>query len=74
LDTGNVDESDSASLKVAVPAGPQSCHGVVPAAEAYRLKEAYPQSIESARKAIQLAPTRRGGFWLAEKPAPKRRL
>ncbi len=36
-------------------------------AEAYRLKEAYPQSIEAARKAIQLTPNKaEAHFWLAE--------
>jgi tetratricopeptide (TPR) repeat protein len=36
-------------------------------AEAYRMKEAYPQSIDAARKAIQLAPSKaEAHFWLAE--------
>ena len=44
-------------------------------AQAYRLKELYPQSIEAARKAIQLTPKNaEPHLWLARQPAPERQV
>ena len=66
LDTGNVDEAVR-QLNTAVQRDPNHAMSWYLLAEAYRLKEAYPQSIESARKAIQLTPNKaEAHFWLAE--------
>src|SRR5689334_1679447 len=66
LDTGNVDEAVR-QLNVAVGRDPNHAMSWYLLAEAYRLKEAYPMSIEAARKAIQLTPNKaEAHFWLAE--------
>jgi tetratricopeptide (TPR) repeat protein len=66
LDIGNVDESIR-QLNICVQRDDKHAMSWYLLAEAYRMKEAFPQSIESARKAIQLTPNKaEAHFWLAE--------
>jgi tetratricopeptide (TPR) repeat protein len=66
LDIGNVDESIR-QLNICVQRDGKHAMSWYLLAEAYRMKEAFPQSIESARKAIQLTPNKaEAHFWLAE--------
>ena len=55
LDTGATDES-LRQFNAVLTRNPNHAEALQHQAEAYRLKELYSQSIESARKAIQLAP------------------
>ncbi|PYT31178.1 MAG: hypothetical protein DMG57_06130 [Acidobacteria bacterium] len=66
LDIGNVDEAVR-QLISAVGRDAKCSMGWYLLAQAYRMKDAYPQSIEAAGKAIQLAPNNaEAHFWLAE--------
>ncbi|MEO8025717.1 MAG: tetratricopeptide repeat protein [Bryobacteraceae bacterium] len=66
LDTGSVDESIR-QLNVAVDREPKNAMALYLQAQAYRMKDLYPQSIESARKAITLTPNNgEAHLWLAE--------
>src|SRR5712692_2978149 len=66
LDTGAVDESIR-QLNLVTQRDPSNATGFYLQAQAYRMKELYPQSIESARTAIRLAPANaEAHLWLAE--------
>lgn len=66
LDTGNVDEAIRQLVVVTQrDAGHALAHYLL--AQAYRMKDMYPQSIESAQKAIALTPNNaEAHLWLAE--------
>jgi tetratricopeptide (TPR) repeat protein len=66
LDTGNVDEAIR-QLNVVTQREPGNATAQYLAAQAYRMKDLYPQSIEAAMKAIQITPNNaEAHFWLAE--------
>jgi len=66
LDIGDTDEAIR-QLTVVGQRDPKNAMGQYLLAQAYRMKEQYPQSIEAARKAIQLNPNNpEPHFWLAE--------
>ena len=76
LDIGNVDEAIR-QINAVLTRDPNHAVALTMLAQAYRFKELYPQSIEAARKAIQLTPTNaEPHLWLADslrlsaKPAP----
>ena len=54
LDTGNVDEAVR-QFETVIQRDPKNVQALTHLAQAYRMKEAYPQSIESARNAVRLA-------------------
>ena len=56
LDIGDVDEA-LRQINIVLVRQPDHAVALTMAAQAYRLKELYPQSIEAAHKAIQLTPT-----------------
>ena len=66
LDTGNVDETvRQLSAVLSRDAGHAQAHYLL--AQAYRMKGAYNESIESARKALRVTPNNaEAHFWLAE--------
>ncbi len=66
LDTGNVDESIR-QLNRASDRDPKNAMALYLQAQAYRMKDLYPQSIDSARQAIVLTPNNgEAHLWLAE--------
>ena len=66
LDVGNVDEAIR-QFNYVLQRAPDHSLALTLQAQAYRLKDLYPESVESARKAIQLAPKRaEPHLWLAE--------
>jgi len=66
LDTGDVDEAIR-QLNTVLQREPNHAVALTLIAQAYRFKELYPQSIESARKAIQMnAKTAEPHLWLAD--------
>jgi len=66
LDIGNVDEAIR-QLNFVLQRRPNHAEALTLLAQAYRLKELYAQSIESARKAIKLAPhNAEPHLWLAD--------
>jgi tetratricopeptide (TPR) repeat protein len=66
LDTGAVDESIR-QLNLVAQRDPSNGTAFYLQAQAYRMKDLYPQSIESARTAIRLAPANaEAHLWLAE--------
>ena len=66
LDIGNVDEAIR-QLNVVVQRDPGKALAYYLLAQAFRMKDLYPDSIESARKAISLNPNiAEAHFWLAE--------
>jgi tetratricopeptide (TPR) repeat protein/uncharacterized caspase-like protein len=66
LDTGNVDEAIR-QLNFVLERQPNHAVALTIQAQAYRLKELYKQSIESARKAIRLTPKNaEPHLWLAD--------
>lgn len=66
LDTGAVDEAIR-QLNVVTQRDTSNAMAFYLEAEAYRLKEAYPQAIEAARQAIKLAPANaEAHLWLAD--------
>ncbi len=66
LDTGNVDEAIR-QLNTVLQREPNHAVGLTLIAQAYRFKDLYPQSIEAARKAIQINPkTAEPHLWLAD--------
>jgi tetratricopeptide (TPR) repeat protein len=66
LDTGDVDEA-LRQLNTVLQREPQHAVALTLLAQAYRFKELYPESIESARKAIQSNPkTAEPHLWLAD--------
>jgi tetratricopeptide (TPR) repeat protein len=66
LDIGNVDEAIR-QFNVVLQRNPKHTTSLTLIAQAYRLKELYPQSIESARAAIVTAPkSAEPHMWLAE--------
>ncbi|HET6962781.1 MAG TPA: tetratricopeptide repeat protein [Terriglobia bacterium] len=66
LDTGNVDEAIR-QLNTVAGRQPDDAMSNYLLAQAYRMKDLYPQSIDAAGKAIQLMPKNaEAHFWLAE--------
>ncbi|MEO7145666.1 MAG: tetratricopeptide repeat protein, partial [Bryobacteraceae bacterium] len=66
LDTGDVDEAIR-QLNVATQRQPNDAMALYLQAQAYRMKQLYPQAIDSARQAIRLTPNNgEAHFWLAE--------
>ena len=66
LDTGDVDEAIR-QLNTVLQREPAHAVALTLIAQAYRFKELYPQSIETARKAIQASPkTAEPHLWLAD--------
>jgi len=66
LDTGSVDEAIR-QLNFVLQRRPNHAVALTLLAQAYRLKELYPQSIDTARKAIRLAPRNaEPHLWLAD--------
>ena len=66
LDTGAVDEAIR-QLNLVTQRDPSNAMAFYLEAEAYRLKEAYPQAIEAARNAIKLTPANaEAHLWLAD--------
>jgi tetratricopeptide (TPR) repeat protein len=66
LDKGDVDEAIR-QLDTATRREPNNAMGLYLQAQAYRMKQLYPQAIDAARKAIQLTPNNgEAHFWLAE--------
>jgi tetratricopeptide (TPR) repeat protein len=66
LDIGNVDEAIR-QLNAVMQHDPNHALALRMLAQSYRMKDLYPQSIESARKAIHLSPNvAESHFWLAE--------
>jgi tetratricopeptide (TPR) repeat protein len=66
LDTGNVDEAIR-QVNAVLQRKPDHAVALTMLAQAYRLKEVYPQSVEAARKAIRLAPSSaEPHLWLAD--------
>jgi len=66
LDIGNVDEAIR-QFNIVLQREPKHTTALTLIAQAYRLKELYPQSIEAARTAIQTAPkSAEPHMWLAE--------
>jgi len=66
LDTGNVDEAIR-QLNTVTGRQPDDAMSNYLLAQAYRMKDLYPQSIDAAGKAIQLMPKNaEAHFWLAE--------
>jgi tetratricopeptide (TPR) repeat protein len=66
LDTGGVDESIR-QLNIVTQRDKQNATALYMQAQAYRMKELYPQSIDSARASIQLAPaSAEAHLWLAD--------
>jgi tetratricopeptide (TPR) repeat protein/uncharacterized caspase-like protein len=66
LDTGSVDESIR-QTNIVLQRQPNHAVALTMLAQAYRLKELYPQSIDAARKAIQLTPKNaEPHLWLAD--------
>jgi tetratricopeptide (TPR) repeat protein len=66
LDIGNVDEAIR-QFNIVLQREPKHTTALTLVAQAYRLKELYPQSIESARSAIKVAPkSAEPHMWLAE--------
>lgn len=66
LDIGNSDEAVR-QLNAAVNRDPKNAMALYLQAQAYRMKDLYPQSIESSRKAIALTPNNgEAHLWLAE--------
>ena len=66
LDIGNVDEAIR-QLNAVLQRDPKHAVALTLIAQAYRLKELFPQSVESARLAIQLTPKNaEPHLWLAE--------
>jgi len=66
LDVGNVDEAIR-QFNLVLQRDPGQTDALTMLAQAYRFKQLYPQSIESAGKAIQLAPKRAEPYlWLGD--------
>ncbi len=66
LDVGNVDEAIR-QFNLVLQRDPRHTDALTMLAQAYRFKQLYPQSIESAGKAIQLAPKRAEPYlWLGD--------
>jgi tetratricopeptide (TPR) repeat protein len=66
LDIGNVDESIR-QVNIVLQRNPKHASALTMLAQAYRLKEMYPQSMEAARKAIALTPaSAEPHLWLAD--------
>ncbi len=66
LDVGNVDEAVR-QFNIVLQRDPNHAVALTLLSQAYRLKELYPQSIEAARKAIQLTPKNgEPHLWLAD--------
>lgn len=66
LDKGDVDEAIR-QLDVATRREPKNAMALYLQAQAYRMKQLYPQAIDSARAAIQITPNNgEAHFWLAE--------
>jgi tetratricopeptide (TPR) repeat protein len=66
LDIGNVDEAIR-QINIVLQRDPRHAVALTMQAQAYRLKELFPQSIEAARKAIQLTPKNaEPHLWLAD--------
>src|SRR6185503_4542630 len=66
LDIGNVDEAIR-QLNTVLVRQPNHALALGMQAQAYRLKELYPQSIDSARKAVKLAPKNAEPYlWMAD--------
>ena len=66
LDIGNTDESVR-QLNFVAQRDPNKAQALYLLAEAYRIKEAYAESIKAARQAIQITPNNaEAHFWLAE--------
>ncbi|HLJ14287.1 MAG TPA: tetratricopeptide repeat protein [Bryobacteraceae bacterium] len=66
LDKGDVDEAIR-QLDISTRREPKNEMALYLQAQAYRMKQMYPQSIDSARAAIQLTPNNgEAHFWLAE--------
>ena len=66
LDIGNVDEAIR-KLNIVLQRQPKHAVALTLLAQAYRLKELYPQSIDSARQSIRLAPkVAEPHLWMAD--------
>jgi len=66
LDTGNIDEAVR-QFNIVIQRAANNVQAFTHLAQAYRMKEAYRESMESARKAIQLAPQYgEPHLWLAD--------
>jgi tetratricopeptide (TPR) repeat protein len=66
LDIGDVDEAVR-QVNIVLRRQPDHAEAITMLAQAYRLKELYPKSIEAARKAIQLTPKNgEPHLWLAD--------
>ena len=66
LDMGNVDEAIR-QFNVVLQRNPKHASTLTLIAQAYRMKELYPQSIEAARAGIQVAPnSAEPHMWLAD--------
>lgn len=66
LDIGGVDEAIQ-QFNIVLQRDPRNTDALTMLAQAYRFKQLYPQSIESANKAIQLAPKRAEPYlWLGD--------
>ena len=66
LDTGSVDEAIR-QINIVLTRQPKHAVALTMLAQAYRLKDLYPQSIDAARKAIQLTPANaEPHLWMAD--------
>ena len=69
LDVGNVDEAIR-QFNYVLQRAPEHVLALTLQAQAYRLKELYQESVDSARKAIRLAPRNaEPHLWLGREPA-----